>query len=158
MQKRILTVLAGTILLATQAAAQQVTITGRVTRDENVPLSGVSVIVVGTAQGTQTNTQGNYTIQVDVGQTLRFRLIGYTPIDRVVGAERTIFVQLEKSAASLDAVVVTVPVVLTGIVAESAAGVATPPIVQALFTVAVTVNGVDVRAVMAPAVPPPTLT
>ena len=63
MKKRILTVLAGTFLLATQAVAQQVTITGRVTRDENVPLSGVSVIVVGTAQGTQTNTQGNYTIR-----------------------------------------------------------------------------------------------
>src|SRR6187399_594589 len=107
MKKRILSVLMGSFLLATQAAAQQVTITGRVTRDENVPLSGVSVVVAGTAQGTQTNTQGNYTIAVEVGQTLRFRLIGYSPVERVVGAERTIFVQLEKSAASLDAVVVT---------------------------------------------------
>lgn len=107
MKKRVLTVLLGTFLLTTQAVAQQVTVTGRVTRDENVPLSGVSVIVVGTSQATQTNSQGNYTIQVAVGQTLRFRLIGYSPIDRVIGTERTIFVTLEKSAASLDAVVVT---------------------------------------------------
>ena len=107
MKKRILSVLMGSFLLATQAVAQQVTITGRVTRAEDVPLSGVSVVVVGTAQGTQTNTQGNYTIQVQVGQTLRFRLIGYAPIDRVIGAERVLNVTLDKSAASLDAVVVT---------------------------------------------------
>ena len=78
MKKRILTMLMGTFLLATQAAAQQVTVTGRVTRDD-LPLSGVSVIVKGTTVGTQTNSRGDYTIQVEVGQTLRFRLIGYLP-------------------------------------------------------------------------------
>ena len=78
MKKRVLTVLMGSLLFATQALAQQKTVTGKVTRDVSVPLSGVSVIVKGTTQSTQTNTNGDYTIRVDPGQVLQYRLIGYT--------------------------------------------------------------------------------
>lgn len=106
-KKRVLTVLMGTFLCATQAFAQQKTVTGKVSRDVGVPLSGVSVAVKGTSQGTQTNTNGDYTIRVDAGQVLQFRLIGYLPRERTVGAENVINVQLEKSAANLDAMVVT---------------------------------------------------
>ena len=107
MKNRILTVLAGTFLCAAQAFAQQKTVTGVVTRDVGVPLSGVSVIVKGTTQGTQTNTSGAYTIRVETGQVLQFRLIGYVLQERTVGAANTISVQLEKTAAFLDALVVT---------------------------------------------------
>ncbi|MBL0169204.1 MAG: SusC/RagA family TonB-linked outer membrane protein [Gemmatimonadaceae bacterium] len=107
MKKRILTVLMGTFLFATQAWAQEKTVTGRVTRDASVPLSGVSVVVKGAGRGTQTNTNGDYTIRVTVGQVLQFRIIGYAPVERTVGADNVISVQLQKNAANLDAVVVT---------------------------------------------------
>jgi len=108
MKQRVLTVLMGTFLLASQALAQQEkTVTGKVTRDASVPLSGVSVIVKGTTVGTQTNTNGDYTVRVAAGQVLLFRIIGYAPQERVVGAANQINVQLEKNAANLDAVVVT---------------------------------------------------
>ncbi len=107
MKQRILSLLLGTFFLATHAGAQQKVVTGKVTRDASVPLSGVSVIVKGTSQSTQTNTTGDYSINVDVGETLVFRIIGYIPSERVVGAADIINVQLEKTTASLDAVVVT---------------------------------------------------
>ncbi len=107
MKHRILAVLMGTFLCATQAIAQPKTVTGRVTRDVGVPLSGVSVVVRGTSQTTQTNTSGDYSVRVEAGQVLQFRLIGYAPVERNVGAENIISVQLEKTASSLNAVVVT---------------------------------------------------
>lgn len=107
MKQRILTVLLGTLLFAVPVHAQQKTVTGKVTRDGSVPLSGVSVVIKGTAQGTQTNNSGDYSINVEVGQTLQFRLIGYLPRERVVGAANVISVQMEKTATDLNAVVVT---------------------------------------------------
>ena len=107
MQKRVLAVFMASLLCASQALAQQKTITGKVTRDASVGLSGVSVIVKGTALSTQTNGAGDYTIRVDVGQVLQYRLIGYVLQERVVGAENMISVQLQKLATSLDAMVVT---------------------------------------------------
>ena len=112
MKRRVLAVLMGTFLCATQAFttqafAQQKTVTGKVSRDVGVPLSGVSVAVKGTSQATQTNTNGDYTIRVDVGQVLQFRLIGYLPREQTVGTGSVISVLLEKSAAALDAMVVT---------------------------------------------------
>jgi len=107
MKRRILTALTGTFFCATQAFAQPTTVTGKVTRDVSVPLSGVSVIVKGSTQITQTNTNGDYSIRAETGQVLVFRLIGYLPQERTVGAANTISVQLEKAAAGLDAMVVT---------------------------------------------------
>lgn len=107
MQIRILAVLLGAVLSVSPLAAQQKTVTGRVTRDGSVPLSGVSVVVKGTSQVVQTSSGGIYTISVRVGQTLQFRLIGYVPQERQVGAANILDVTLEKSAANLDALVVT---------------------------------------------------
>lgn len=107
MQIRILAVLLGAVLSVSPLAAQQKTVTGRVTRDGNVPLSGVSVVVKGTSQVVQTSSGGIYTVSARVGQTLQFRLIGYVPQERLVGAANIIDVTLEKSAANLDAMVVT---------------------------------------------------
>ncbi len=81
--------------------------TGKIVRDVGIPLSGASIVIKGTGQGTQANNSGDYSIRVQVGQVLQFRLIGYLPQERTVGAGNVINVQLEKAAANLDAVVVT---------------------------------------------------
>ncbi|MES2525302.1 MAG: SusC/RagA family TonB-linked outer membrane protein [Gemmatimonadota bacterium] len=107
MKQRILAVFLGTLLCATQVLAQEKVVTGKVTREVGVPLSGVSVIVRGTLVTTQTNMNGDYSIRASVGQVLQFRIIGYAPQERPVSAENTINVQLVKAAANLDAVVVT---------------------------------------------------
>lgn len=97
----------GIVVASAPLAAQQKTVTGRVTRDGNVPLSGVTVTVRGTAQLARTSSTGTYSIQANVGQTLQYRLIGYVPVERQIGAANTIDVMLEKSATNLDAMVVT---------------------------------------------------
>ena len=87
--------------------AQEKTISGNVVDQNNVPLPGVSVIVVGTTRGTQTDFDGNYSISASVGETLRFSYIGQTTVDRSVGAAYVINVQMEEDAETLEEVVVT---------------------------------------------------
>ncbi|MDQ6612007.1 MAG: SusC/RagA family TonB-linked outer membrane protein [Gemmatimonadota bacterium] len=107
MKRPVLIAFFGAFLFAVQVPAQQKLVTGKVSREAGVPLSGVSVIVKGTTQGTQTNNSGDYSLRVETGRTLQFRLIGYQPQERVVGTEASLNVQLEKTVSNLDAVVVT---------------------------------------------------
>ncbi|WP_405212093.1 mucoidy inhibitor MuiA family protein [Dokdonia sp. Asnod2-E02] len=53
------------------------TISGIVTED-NGPLPGANVIVKGTSNGTQTDFDGKYTIQVNEGETLMFSFVGFS--------------------------------------------------------------------------------
>jgi TonB-linked SusC/RagA family outer membrane protein len=107
MKKRILMLLMGIFFVSSQAAAQQKTVTGRVTDEQGTPLPAVSVIIRGTTTGTATNNQGNYSIRVAEGQVLQYRFIGTTPVERSVGADNIINVQLRRTPTNLDAVVVT---------------------------------------------------
>ena len=106
MTKQLLAVLAF-FFVAAPLCAQQRTITGRVTSEQGTPLSGVSVSVKGTSSVASTNTQGDYSIAAEAGQTLQFRLIGTALVERPVGGEDVIDVQLRRVALDLDAVVVT---------------------------------------------------
>src|SRR5881409_315917 len=94
-------------LVAPPLLAQQKTITGKVTSEQGTPLSGVTVSVKGTSTVTSSNTQGDYSIAADAGQTLQFRLIGTALVERPIGTEDVINVQLRRVALDLDAVVVT---------------------------------------------------
>lgn len=107
MKKSVLMVLMGIVLCSAQAFAQQKTITGKVTGEDGAPVAGVSVVVKGSNIGTATNAQGNYSIRANVGQVLRYRLIGTAAEERTVGTEDVINVQLRRVATSLEAVVVT---------------------------------------------------
>jgi len=82
------------------------TISGNVTDQNGLPLPGVSIVVVGTNNGTQTDFDGNYSLTANVGQTLRFTYLGQKTENRVVGSSNTISVQMEEDAQSLDEVVV----------------------------------------------------
>ena len=105
--KRLLPTLLGLVLVAGQAFAQQRTITGKVTSEQGTSLSGVSVTVKGTSTRTSSNNQGDYTIAAEAGQVLQFRLIGTGLVERPVGTDDVINVQLRRVALDLDAVVVT---------------------------------------------------
>ncbi|MET2985788.1 SusC/RagA family TonB-linked outer membrane protein [Aureibaculum conchae] len=85
--------------------AQEKTVTGTVS-DETGPLPGVSVVIKGTTTGTETDFDGNYTIQTKEGDVLSFSFIGMAPKEVTVGASNTINVVLEADNV-LDEVVVT---------------------------------------------------
>ncbi|WP_299825063.1 SusC/RagA family TonB-linked outer membrane protein [uncultured Pontibacter sp.] len=95
--------------LLQQAMAQSRTVTGRVTDQETAQgLPGVAVLVKGTTVGTTTGANGEYSINVPAdGNTLVYRFIGYTTIERSIGNSATIDVVMRVDAKQLEEVVVT---------------------------------------------------
>lgn len=95
------------ILASTAGYAQLKTVTGKVADAKNGELlPGVTIVVKGTTIGTITNFDGNFSINVEEGQTLAFSFIGYASQEIVVGSANVINVQLVQSVESLDEVVV----------------------------------------------------
>ncbi len=88
--------------------AQQRTVTGNVTSEDQGALPGVNIVVQGTTQGAVTDGQGNFTISVPGDDaTLVFSFIGYTTQAVPVGAQTTINITLAPDVTSLDEIVVT---------------------------------------------------
>ncbi len=85
----------------------QSTVTGTIIDDAGVPLPGASVVEKGTTNGTQTDFDGNYTIEVDSGATLVISYIGYKSQEVAVDGRSTIDVTLAEDASQLEEVVVT---------------------------------------------------
>jgi TonB-linked SusC/RagA family outer membrane protein len=86
--------------------AQNKSVSGKVTDQNGAPLPGVSVLVVGTTTGTQSDFDGLYSISVAQGATLRFSYIGQKTANRIVGNSSIINVEMEEDAQALDEVVV----------------------------------------------------
>ncbi|WP_318310520.1 SusC/RagA family TonB-linked outer membrane protein [Flagellimonas crocea] len=82
------------------------TVSGTVS-DANGPLPGASVLVKGTTNGTQTDFDGNFTLNdVASGATLVFSYIGYKTQEIAVNGQSTINVTLAEDAQALDEVVI----------------------------------------------------
>ncbi|WP_203532637.1 carboxypeptidase-like regulatory domain-containing protein [Draconibacterium halophilum] len=87
--------------------AQVKTVTGTVSdAGSGEPLPGVTIVVKGTTQGTITDFDGNYSIDVEEAQTIVFSYIGYNEQEVTIGASNQVNVQLEQSMENLDEVVV----------------------------------------------------
>lgn len=84
-----------------------VQISGRVTDETGSGLPGVNVIEKGTANGTTTDADGNYSIEV-IGENsvLIFSFIGYQTQELLVGTQTTINVRLAADVTQMDEVVV----------------------------------------------------
>ncbi|MGI9553231.1 MAG: SusC/RagA family TonB-linked outer membrane protein [Aurantibacter sp.] len=95
--------LVGAFLCFGYAQAQEVT--GNVS-DASGPLPGASVVVQGTTSGTQTDFDGNYTIEAENDATLVFSYIGYSTQEIAVNGQSTINVILVEDAEALEEVVV----------------------------------------------------
>ncbi len=89
------------------AIAQTTTVTGKVTDNKNGALPGVTVLVKGTTQGTNTNAEGQYSIAVPAGASLIFSYIGFTAQTVAVGGQAVLNVALAPDTKALDEVVVT---------------------------------------------------
>ncbi|WP_418214354.1 SusC/RagA family TonB-linked outer membrane protein [Bacteroides difficilis] len=83
----------------------QTRITGTVTDVDKNPLPGVSVVCKSTSQGTVTNINGKYTIEINKGNTLTFSLVGMQTQDVKIANQTIINVVMHESTIELDEVV-----------------------------------------------------
>lgn len=82
-------------------------ITGTVTDTNGAPLPGASVVVKGTTNGTQTDFDGNYTLNdVAADAVLVFSYIGYSSQEIPINGQTTINATLLEDAQALDEVVI----------------------------------------------------
>ena len=94
------------VLLMGSTAFAQMTVSGTVS-DANGPVPGVNVVVQGTANGAQTDFDGNYSISdVSSDATLVFSYIGYATQEVAVNGQSTVDVTLSEDAEALAEVVV----------------------------------------------------
>ena len=95
------------LMLCVQSVfSQQKTITGIVTDAGGLPLPGVSVVVIGTTNGTQTDFDGNYQIVVSQADELSFSYVGMITKTILVGDKMTLNISMEESVEGLNEVVV----------------------------------------------------
>lgn len=106
--KQVLLILFLGCTLVGSAFAQSKRITGKVGSSTESALPGVSVIVVGTSIGTQTDADGAYTINVPAdATTLEFSYLGFATQTVQIGNRTTINVTLEGDATSIEDVLIT---------------------------------------------------
>ncbi len=94
-------------LALTGVFAQNAQLKGIVTDKNGVTLPGVSVLLEGTKNGTVSNSNGQYTLNVpNLNGVLVFTYLGFLPEKATIGGRRTINVVLTEDAQSLNEVVV----------------------------------------------------
>jgi TonB-linked SusC/RagA family outer membrane protein len=87
-------------------AMAQSAVKGTVNDDSGEPIIGASVVEKGTTNGTVTDFDGNFSLNVKSGATLVVSYIGYTTQEIAVNGQSTINVTLKEDNALLDEVVV----------------------------------------------------
>lgn len=92
------------LLWTSTVMAQTINVKGTVVDTNNEPLTGATVKVVGTQQGTVTDIDGNFTISAQRGATLDVSYVGYLP--QRVKAAQSLTVTLEEDQHMLSETVV----------------------------------------------------
>jgi TonB-linked SusC/RagA family outer membrane protein len=106
--KRVLIVIGLLVFMGFFAHGQERRITGTV-KDitDDTPLIGVTVVVKGTTHGTTTDIDGNFSLNVSVGDILIFRFIGMQTQEILIQDQRVLEVMMLPDVAILEQVVVT---------------------------------------------------
>ncbi|PVW15618.1 DUF4139 domain-containing protein [Marixanthomonas spongiae] len=81
-------------------------VSGTVFDETGLPLPGVNVIIKGTSQGTQTDFDGNYSLEINDGEELVYSYVGFDNISQPIYAS-VMNVQLNATLEYLEEVVVT---------------------------------------------------
>ena len=85
----------------------QTTVTGTVSDEQNVPLPGATVLEKGTSNGTTTDFDGNFTIQVsDESAILAISFLGYDTKEYPLNGQTNVSAVLQEDSSLLDEVVV----------------------------------------------------
>lgn len=83
----------------------QSAVTGNISDENGVPLSGASVVIKGTTTGAIADFDGNYTINAPSDGTLIFSYVGYSALEVQVNGRSTVSATLLPDASALDEVV-----------------------------------------------------
>ena len=81
-------------------------VVGRVTTEAGEPISGASIMVKGSTNGTYTDGLGNFSITVPEDARLVVTAVGYKPTEISVAGKQQLSIQLIQSNAQMDEVVV----------------------------------------------------
>lgn len=101
-----LMMLALNVMIITPVFAQDIKVSGVVNSEENEPLPGVTILVQGTTNGTVTDIDGKYALEVPTDAVLDFSFIGYLKQSVSVGGRSTIDVSMAPDIEQLEEVVV----------------------------------------------------
>lgn len=93
-------------ITAIAAQLQKKSIKG-VVRDDLGPIVGASIVVVGSARGTVSDSNGNYTLMVDPGDRIKVSFLGYAPQEVVYNGQTVLNFNLKESANEIKELVVT---------------------------------------------------
>jgi TonB-linked SusC/RagA family outer membrane protein len=93
--------------LGHQAWSQTKSLSGKVTSsDDGGALPGVTVLEKGTSNGTVSDAQGQFSLNVKNDATITFSFVGYTTQEAVVGNQTSLAIVLQADVAQLNEVVV----------------------------------------------------
>lgn len=106
MKKLLILFLLTLLSVATISAQQRTVVTGKVTDKSTLGLPGVTVLEKGTQNGTVTDFDGNYTLQVPAEATLVFSFVGFQTVEQLIGGRSAINIQLIEATLDIDEVVV----------------------------------------------------
>lgn len=107
MKAKVTSLLFCLMMMPVLAFAAQFKVSGVVTDNSGEPLIGVSVMIKGTQNGTQTNIDGEFSINAAQGDVLTFTYIGYHTQEVTVTGDAPITVSLVEDTQTLGEVVVT---------------------------------------------------
>lgn len=94
-------------ILMMQAFSQEgININGKVNDEQGQPIPGVTIVAKGTTNGTITDADGNFSLNVKLGTVLSFSFIGYQSHEFTVNEQKLINIKLIASTLGLDEVVV----------------------------------------------------
>lgn len=86
---------------------QKRTINGKITDEQGLPVIGANILEKGTTNGTITDKDGNFTLNVEEDAVLRVSYIGYTTQDVTTQGLSSVNVILKEDTEALEEVVVT---------------------------------------------------
>lgn len=112
MSRPFLSFLIGILVLPISIFAQNnpVNVSGQVTDESNLPVTGVSIKLKGTSAGTLTDNAGNYRLTMPADRAkdgiLVYTMVGYTELEVAINNQLSINAVLQSTAQSLNSVVV----------------------------------------------------
>src|SRR5688500_13616169 len=96
------------MLYSVPTLAQNVSVSGTITDDTGQALPGVSILEKGTANGTTSDVDGNYSISVSSGSSsLVFSFIGFQSQEIAIDNQSRINISLMPDVTALEEVIVT---------------------------------------------------
>jgi TonB-linked SusC/RagA family outer membrane protein len=105
--RKLILIVSAVFVFVLNAAAQNRTVTGKVTDEKGAPLEGVSVTSPNGKQGTQTDKEGTYSITVPTAvKNLNFTYVNFASQSKSIGNNTVINISLRSVDSKLEEVIV----------------------------------------------------